>query len=212
MRFWSLLLGKLLPHEESFFDFFEKQAALIIEAAQLFVCFGKPNQDHLELVQKISTLEKKTDQLTHMAVEALHKTFITPFERTEIYKLVTKIDDIMDNIEDAAKCIVLYKLKDITFDANHLGEIVLRSSQEIQKALQEMRKMKTSEEMEKTLKSISALENEGDIILSNAVGRLFEEENDPRLIMKWKEVYEYLEHATDNCEDVSNIIEGVLLE
>ena len=150
--------------------------------------------------------------ITHHCVEALHKTFITPIERDDIYRLITKMDDIMDFVEAASERIALYEIKDMTPEVKDLADVLVRAAEEVAHACSLLRNMKNAEAIIKDCIDINRLENEADAILRNAVARLFKEEKDPITIIKWKEVYEHLENATDRCEDVANIIEGVVLE
>jgi uncharacterized protein Yka (UPF0111/DUF47 family) len=145
-------------------------------------------------------------------VEALHKTFITPIERDDIYRLIGKMDDIMDYVEAAAERIALYKLTVMTADVKDLADVLVRATKELEAAIKLLRDMGNAEAISKKCIDINRLENESDSILRAAVARLFDEEQDTRLIIKWKEIYENLENATDRCEDVANIIEGVVLE
>ncbi len=206
------MLRKFLPQNNNFFNFFEKQAAVLVRGAQALVAFDDSEGNPLEVFQHIKAFEEEGDSITHLCVEALHKTFITPIDRTEIHHLISTMDDVLDEIEDVGRLMVLYQLKHFHKDASQLAHIVLRSTQEVEVAVKELRKMKNTENLQNNFIKINHLENEADTILIHALSRLFDEEPDTRTLIKWKEVYEHLEHATDLCEDIANIIEGIILE
>jgi hypothetical protein len=145
-------------------------------------------------------------------VEALHKTFITPIERGDIYELITRMDDIMDYVEAAAERIALYEIHVMTPEVRDLGDVLVRAAQEVEQAMTGLRDMRNAEAVMRKCIEINRLENEADSLLRVAVARLFREEKDPITVIKWKEIYELLETSTDRCEDVANVIEGVILE
>jgi uncharacterized protein len=203
---------KLLPQRDVFFGFFENHAALCSEAAELLVHFVAPESKPGELFQQIKRLENEADTITHQCIEVLHKTFITPMDRQDIYRLITTLDDIADEIEDIAKLIFLYKLETFRPEAGELAEIVAASVKEVLSAVKELRKMKITETIRSHFFNINHLENEADTIANQALGKLFDEEEDTKALIKWKEIYEHLESTTDVCEDVANIIEGIILE
>lgn len=207
------MFGRFLPRSDTFFDFFEKQASIVLEAIHelcLLVC--ETQGDSALRAQRIRYLEHDADVNAHQCIEVLHKTFITPLERDDIYRLMVEMDDIIDFIDDAAERIVLYRLKEMTPEVQELAKVLLKASQEVELAVKGLRAKSSAEVMRKRFTTINALENEGDKIYRNAVGRLFDEEQDTRMLIKWKEVYENLENGIDCCEHVSHIIEGVILE
>jgi len=162
--------------------------------------------------RRIADIEHETDVITHRCVEALHKTFITPIDRDSIHRLITRMDDIMDYVEAAAERIALYELTVMTQDVRDLADVLHRAAVQVEQACKQLRDLKNPDKLLALTIDINRLENEGDAILRRAVARLFREEKDPILVIKWKEIYENLEMATDRCEDVANIIEGVVLE
>jgi len=207
-----MVFGKLLPKETSFFDFFEQHGELTLEGAKEFLSLVQTAANIGPKTKRIKEIEHETDVITHRCVEALHRTFITPLERDDIHRLITKMDDIMDFVEAASERIALYEIKDMTPEVKDLADVLVRAAEEVAHACSLLRNMKNAEAIIKDCIDINRLENEADAILRNAVARLFKEEKDPITIIKWKEVYEHLENATDRCEDVANIIEGVVLE
>ena len=206
------MLRRFLPREEDFFTLFERHAALTVEGAKQFVTLVSGGQNVRALAARIKEIEHETDVITHTCVERLHTTFITPIDRDDIHRLITRMDDVMDFIESASERIALYELRDMTEEVQELGKVLVRATEAVARAVTGLRDMKKSQNVLEHCSEVNRLENEGDEILRNAVATLFREATDPLLVMKWKEVYEALENATDRCEDVANIIEGVVLE
>jgi uncharacterized protein len=206
------MFGRLLPRETSFFDFFERHGAITVLGTKEFLSLASTGANVIAKASRIKEIEHEADTITHHCVEALHKTFITPIERDDIYRLITKMDDIMDYVEAASERIALYKLKEMTPEVKDMADVLVRAAIEVEAALRGLRDMKNAPEIIKRCIEINRMENEADAILRQAVARLFDEEQDPKMIIKWKEIYENLENATDRCEDVANIIEGVVLE
>ncbi len=206
------MFGRFLPKETSFFDFFEQHAALTVEGTKEFLSLVTTSANITAKCRRISDIEHETDVITHRCVEALHKTFITPIDRDQIHRLITKMDDIMDFVEAAAERIELYELSNMTADVRDLADVLHRATIQVEEAARGLRNLKDPQAILKVCVDINRLENEADAILRRSVARLFKEEKDPITVIKWKEIYENLENATDRCEDVANIIEGVILE
>jgi predicted phosphate transport protein (TIGR00153 family) len=206
------MFGRFLPRETSFFDFFEQHAALTIEGSKEFLTLVTTGTNIATRCRRISDIEHETDTITHRCVEALHKTFITPIDRDSIHRLITRMDDVMDFVEAAAERLELYELVVMTSDVRDLADVLHRSAMQVEVAVRGLRSLKDTQGTLKLCIDINRLENEADAILRRSVARLFKEEKDPIMVIKWKEVYENLESATDRCEDVANIIEGVILE
>ena len=204
--------GTLLPKEYSFFDFFEQHASKCVEGARLLQHLLHNVQNVEILVKEIKEVEHAGDRITHHTIETLHKTFITPIDREEIHQLISVMDDILDYIDAASQRILLYEIAEITPEAQELGAVLLRATEQVQEAVAGLRRLRYPMEMLQTCVEINRLENEGDAALRKGMARLFKESTDPIHIIKWKEIYEFLEEATDACEDVANIIEGVVLE
>lgn len=206
------MLRRLLPREEDFFGLFERHVALTVEGAKEMQRLVQGAQNTRVLAARIKEIEHETDVITHACVERLHKTFITPFDRDDIHRLITRMDDVMDYIEAAAASVMLYELTDMTVPARELADVLVRSTEAVAIAVGGLKAVKQSDLILKACIEVNRLENEGDEILRNALAGLFREAHDPLLVLKWKDVYEALENATDRCEDVANIIEGVVLE
>ena len=206
------MFGRFLPRETSFFDFFEQHAGLTIEGTKEFLSMVTTGANIATKCRRISDIEHETDTITHRCVEALHKTFITPIDRDSIHRLITRMDDIMDYVEAAAERIELYEIQSMTSDVRDMSDVLHRSAQQVELAVRGLRTLKDTQQTLKLCIDINRLENECDAILRRSVARLFKEEKDPIMVIKWKEIYENLENASDRCEDVANIIEGVILE
>jgi uncharacterized protein len=206
------MFGRFLPRETSFFDFFEQHAALTIEGTKELLSLVTTGANISAKCRRISDIEHETDTITHRCVEALHKTFITPIDRDSIHRLITRMDDVMDFVEAAAERIDLYEVTVMTPDVRDMADVLHRATLQVEAAMRGLRSMNEPQATLKLCIDINRLENEADAILRRSVARLFKEEKDPIMVIKWKEIYENLESATDRCEDVANIIEGVILE
>ena len=206
------MFGRFLPRETSFFDFFEQHAALTIEGTKELLSLVTTGANIPTKCRRISDIEHETDTITHRCVEALHRTFITPIDRDAIHRLITRMDDVMDFVEAAAERIDLYEITVMTPEVRDLADVLHRATLQVEAAMRGLRVMNEPQATLKLCIDINRLENEADAILRRSVARLFKEEKDPIMVIKWKEIYENLESATDRCEDVANIIEGVILE
>lgn len=203
---------RLLPHDTSFFTLFEAQGKKTVEGCRAFQqMIGDPTALDGK-AQRIKAIEHECDEITHAVVAALHKTFITPIDRNDIYRLITKMDDIMDLVEAAAERLALYEMTIISQDAVDLAQCLVSSAEHVLGAVSGIRNLQKPSMILEHCIEINRLENAADSMLRSALARLFREEKDPISVIKWKEIYETLEAATDRCEDVANVIEGVVLE
>jgi hypothetical protein len=165
-----------------------------------------------EACPKIKAIENECDHITHHVVERLHKVFITPIDRNDIFRLISKMDDVMDFVEAAAMRISLYGVNSNNKELWDLARVLQSGSERISEAVAGMRNLKHPELILEKCVEINRLENEADVQLRGAINKLFTEEKNPIEVIKWKEIFELMETATDRCEDVANIIEGVVLE
>ncbi len=205
-------MARLLPREGKFFELFNQHAALAAAAA---VELQALLADLSELERRSRTIEKhekQADRITHETVQLLHKTFITPLDRDEIHQLITGMDDILDLMEDVATCLFLYDVKAVTADAQKLAEICVACTLKVQDAVAKLESMKNADAILRICGEIDRLESEADFVFRSAVAKLFREESDVKQVIKLKEVYQLLESITDKCEDVANVIEGIVLE
>jgi predicted phosphate transport protein (TIGR00153 family) len=203
---------RLLPHDQTFFQFFEQHGAKTVEGCRALLSLIESPADLEAQSQRVAQIEQECDDITHAVVASLHKTFITPLDRNDIYRLITRMDDIMDLVEAAADRFALYEIHHTTPDVGELARALVSSAEHVRDAVSGLRDMKKAPVILQHCIEINRLENVADKILRSALARLFREEKDPIAIMKWKELYETLESATDRCEDVANVIEGVVLE
>eukprot|EP01037_Dinobryon_pediforme_P026847 gene26847-29504_t len=206
------MFGRLMPTEGKFFDLFNQHAELGVKCAKEMVAL-MTNFNDLEIrVHAIETLEKQADKVTHNAIELLHKTFITPLDRDDIHQLITRMDDILDLLEDAAQTISLYDIKAITPEAKRLAELCLGCAEKVQLAVSLLHNMDNSRQILAICQEIDRLESDADHVMRAAMSKLFRDEPDVRNLIKLKAIYEILETVTDRCEDVANIIEGIIVE
>jgi predicted phosphate transport protein (TIGR00153 family) len=203
---------RLLPHDASFFAHFEHQGKKTVEGCRAFLEMVEQPGDMEARAERVKQIEHECDEITHAVVEGLHKTFITPIDRNDIYRLITKMDDIMDFVEAAADRLALYDIPTMTKEAADLARCLVSSAEHVLGAVSSIRDLGKPNGILQHCIEINRLENVADNILRSALARLFREEKDPIAVIKWKEIYETLESATDRCEDVANIIEGVVLE
>ena len=206
------MFEKLMPREVAFFDYFENMGAKISEGCAAVLDLLEDYTNVPDKARRIKVIEHEGDLITHQCIEMLHKTFITPFDRDSIHRLITKMDDILDLAEAVSDRISVYEMTTPTDEAKQLARVLVFSAEEVGKAVRGLRSMKNAQEILKRCVEINRLENEADTLLRLAVGKLFKTERDPLTVMKWKELYEGLEEATDRCEDVANLVEGIVLE
>lgn len=200
---------RILPHEAKFFELFVDMAMNIERASEQLVELLRLYDNVPERVMSIKNLEHLGDQMTHDLFTRLNKTFITPIDREDIHELASKLDDVLDMIDAVASRMLIYKIDKPTEEAVHLAELIHSSVRVLVKALAVLEK---SDHILDHCNEINRLENEGDRISRLAIARLFDEGEDPFYVIKWKEIYEVLEMAIDKCEDVANVIEGVVVK
>lgn len=199
-----------LPKEDQYFDLFSQMTGKIQEAAALLVeLLQGPDENFDTLSKKIKSVEHECDEITHSITTKLNKSFITPFDREDIYTLSVALDDICDYIDAAARAVVMYNIHESDEFAQELAVVLQKQSVEIHGAVGHL---KNAKGMEQHLLDIQRLENDADEVYFRAMANLFKNVDDPVKIIKWKELYEILENATDRCESVGNIIESIVLK
>ena len=206
------MFGRLMPHEGRFFDYFKELAELIVQGSRELEALMATFDDVERRRFNIETIEKKGDKVTHATVELLHRTFITPLDRNDIHQLITNMDDILDLIEDSAQSISMYDVSTVTPDAARLAEICVGCAQKVQAAVELLPNMQNARKILEVCGEIDKLESEADHLMRTAMAKLFRDEPDVRQLIKLRTIYELLEEMTDRCEDVANIIEGIVLE
>ena len=200
-----------MPKEEKFFKLFEEMTKNIIEGAILLKDMLDNFENPAESQRKIKDVEHRGDSITHEIIHTLNKTFVTPLDREDIYSLASKLDDILDLIDASAQRVIMYNVESIPPEAKSLGFIILQSCHAVDKAVAMLGK-KSNEQIFELCVEINALENEADRVSREAISRLFDEEKDAIKLLKWKEIFETLEKATDKCEDAANILESVVVK
>ncbi len=200
---------RLIPREERFYDDFVALGGEIRRGATLLEEMLAPERPIWDKADEIKEVEHKCDFLTHEIIQRLHRTFVTPLDREDIHTLARSLDDVMDAVDASATIVRLYQIEHVRQDARDLGKIIMASADQVVYALKALERRGGVAEC---AVEINRLENEADRAHQAAVRRLFEEERDPIAIMKWKEILDFLEAATDRCEDVANVLEGVVVK
>lgn len=199
----------LLPREDVYFDLFTKMAAKIEEASAILTEMLETSGDLSGYRKRIKDVEHACDELTHQITNKLNKSFITPFDREDIYTLAVALDDICDYIDAGVRAVVMYDIREQNAYSRQLARIIRDLGVEINGAVSVLSKPNGINER---FREIHRLENEADDVYFRAIGELFKNEKDPLAVIKWKEFYEILENATDRCESVANIIESIVLK
>lgn len=203
------LLSKLMPHEDGFHDMFVELAENVYRASQAMVAmlenFSNPAAD----AEKIKNIEHANDTLTHNLMNKLNRTFITPFDREDIHELASEIDDVVDLTDAAASRLITYRIEKIRPGVADLARVLMAATKEM---LAAVRVLEQKDHVLQHCIEINRQENEADRLCRNLIATLFEQEKDPVQIIKWKEIIEVLETATDKCEDVANVVETITLK
>ena len=213
-----MFFGKLLPTEGNFFVMFNQHADRIVEAANAFSQLVANYNDPIlreKYNQEVDNAERAADRVTHEVNKAIHKTFITPIDREQIHSLINTMDDVADLIQDSAETMALYDVHHMTDEIRRLTDLSVRCCERLRDAVKLLDKIAepaAAEAALKTCEEIDKLESDADRVMRSAMSKLFREEPDVREVIKLKAIYELLETITDKCEDVANLIEGIVLE
>ena len=200
----------LLPREDEYFTLFTQMADKIQQASNTLVEMMQSDGGNFEeYVRRIKDFEHQCDELTHTVTVKLNKSFITPFDREDIFALVVALDDVCDYIDAGARAILMYGIKEISEHAKQIAKVIQSLAMEINSAVSMLSR---PDGLNEHIIEIHRLENEGDDIYFRAIGELFQQQTDPMSVIKWKELYEILENATDRCELVANIVESIILK
>ncbi|MBK0392499.1 DUF47 domain-containing protein [Ramlibacter algicola] len=213
-----MLFGKLLPREGNFFEMFNQHAERIVEAAHAFAKlvanYGDANMRE-QYTREVDEAERAADRVTHEVNRLVHKTFITPIDRDQIHTLINTMDDIADLIQDSAETMSLYDLRQVNDEITRLTDLSVKCCERVKDAVAligDLTDSHTAETALKTCEEIDRIESDADRVMRAAMSRLFREEPDVREVIKLRAVYELLESITDKCEDVANVVEGIILE
>jgi uncharacterized protein len=199
-----------LPKEVRFYDYFEQQSQNILKAAALLDDLVRNFADARAKTHLIKEVEHAGDLITHEIVRKLNTTFITPLDREDIHSLATRLDDVLDYIEAAAERLVVYRIKEPTSACRAFAEVIVKTAEAMDRAIRCLRNMDAG--FHEHAVEVNRLENTADNLLRDSLAALFEEQGDPIEVIKWKEIYETMEIVTDRCEDVANVIEGIILK
>ena len=202
----------LIPKEEKFFELFEAQAAHNVEAARIFKDLSEKWSLESGAFARLQDIEHEADITTHEVYDKLNRTFVTPFDREDIHELASELDDVVDLIQSVAARMQLYRVDHSTDDLKQLSDILWHATENVRKAVSELKNPEKSRRVLDYCIEINRLENAGDRALELAMGKLFQGKPDPLEVIKWKEIYETIETAIDKCEDVANTIESILIK
>lgn len=202
----------LIPQDRKFFDLFEQGAANLVQAGEAIRDILEDYQDIPGKVEHIRELEHIGDSITHELMAQLHRTFVTPLDREDISQIAERLDDVVDLIDAAAVSMVLYRIKAPKERALQLANLIVECTQVVERAIRKLRHRASFPSMLQDSIELNRLENEADQVLRSALMELFDDSTDPVEIIKWREIYEQLETATDRCEDVANVLEGIVLK
>lgn len=213
-----MVFGKLLPREGNFFELFNEHGKHIAEGARAFLGmvqnYGNIGERE-RYASMVGSSERAADKITAEVHRLLHRTFITPLDRDQIHRLIGAMDDVLDLLQDSSEVMSLYDLQTLSEEVVRLSEISVRCCERVQSVLTLLPRLKDAEVAESVLKTceeIDQLESDADRVMRSAMSRLFREEPDTRQLIKLKAVYEHLESISDRCEDVANLVEGIVLE
>jgi predicted phosphate transport protein (TIGR00153 family) len=200
---------RLIPRDQEFFGLFAQLARRLVVAAEIVQeLFREPDGLH-KYVGDIKEVEHEADQLTHEVISRIDKTFVTPLDREDIHMLASRLDDVIDLLDGTARRAAMFRIQETREPAQMLAAVLVRAATRIEEAVVGMKKSRVVIEKARDIKS---LEEEGDAIYHLAVGALFDGDPDPLEVIKWKEVYDTLERALDQCEDVANVLESISLK
>lgn len=206
------MFSRFMPREGKFFDLFNEHAALIVEGSHELAALMASGDDLERRAHKVESIEKRGDKITRSTIELLHKTFITPIDRDDIHQLISEMDNILDLIEDSAQLMFLYDVRVLPPDAKKLADLCVECCAKVKEAVVLLPSMDNADAIMAICLDIDRLESEADHVMRAAMGRLFRDEPDVRELIKLRTVYEHLETVTDHCEDVANIIQGIVIE
>ncbi|MEP7312872.1 MAG: DUF47 family protein [Pseudomonadota bacterium] len=208
-------IAKLVPREGRFFEFFNQHASLIAQASNVLTSLLRDYENvsvRAERIERINDLEHDADRVTHETMALLHTIFVTPLDRDDIHRLISRMDDVLDLMQDAAESLSLYDVQQLTPQAVELASLLQDCCVRMQSAVALLSNMRNAPEALKLCQEIDGLESRADQVMRAGISALFREEADLRQVIKLKAIYETLEAATDKCQDVANVIESVILQ
>jgi predicted phosphate transport protein (TIGR00153 family) len=198
--------------DELFFDAFVRHGRATLDAAKHVRALFDELPNASDLARAISEAEHLGDQITHETMKRLHETWITPFDRADIHTLISRMDDVLDLTEAVSERVLLFEISAARPHAKELADVLVKSCELMVRAAELLPSLKQSKDLLEICVEIGKRENDADVIYRKAIATLFKPGNDPLDVMKWRDIYDALETATDRCADVANVIEGVVLE
>ena len=211
---FSRIMSAITPHSDNYFILFNKLADCAIRCSKVLAMMTTINdaEKFEQYFAEIRAIESEADEYTKEILLSLHKTFITPFDRREIRELAMALDDIIDYMEDIPQSAKIYGHSSFTPEMVALAQILLRASEKVRDTVHMLSDMKNAERIMRTCEEINGIEGEGDHVMRAGMQRLFAEESDARTLIRSSQLYDLFEEAIDSCQDVSDVIHGVVLE
>jgi uncharacterized protein len=209
------IIASLVPREGKFFEYFNQHASRAAEASNeltLLLSEYAVTATRATRIDRINDLEHEADRITHDTAALLHTIFVTPLDRDDIHRLISRMDDVIDLMQDAAESLLLYDVQTVTTHAVELAQLLQNGCERMQAAVALLNNMKNAPEILKLCHEIDTMESRADRVMRNAISTLFRDEADIRQVIKLKAIYELLETATDRCQDVADVIESVILQ
>ena len=204
---------KLKPQNKKFYDYFDRISDILVKSAEKYYVFLSNFENPQIQAKEISRLEQEADKIVQETIELLHKSFITPLDREDIYNLISRLDDVIDLIDEMSNDIILYGVEDILPKAPSFAQVLYDTTKIVQKAVYEIRRIEKNNNIMGLCAGINHLEEKGDDIYCDAVAGLFKKPNlEVLTIIKWKEIYRHIEDAIDKCEDIADLIVGIILK
>ena len=200
---------RLIPREEKFFDDFVEMASQILEGARVLEAMLEPEHPVWGKAQAIKTVEHRCDEISDDVLQRLHRTFVTPIDREDIHALLSALDDVIDDIDASADMLRLYRIEEVRPAARELSRLIVEACKEMHRG---MTALSSGDGVAKAVREISDIENKADGAYTTGVGALFEQEKDPIQVIKWKEILDMLEGATDRCKDVAKVLEAIFMK
>jgi predicted phosphate transport protein (TIGR00153 family) len=202
----------LKKREEIFFDLFSETIAKGVEAGLKLNSLMEDYTNVAAKAEELKKIESECDGKVHKIMRTLNASFITPFDREDIYYITKELDNIVDTIEEAANRFLIFNIKEVKEEALILSRLIVDCVKELEKLIGELKNMKKSKTLRDYVIEVNRVENEGDVIFRRAMEKLFSEETNALEVIKWKEIYEFLENCLDACENVANTLEGVVMK
>jgi uncharacterized protein Yka (UPF0111/DUF47 family) len=208
-------IANLVPREGKFFEYFNQHASRAAEASNELTLLLSEYANvgaRAGRIERINVLEHEADRITHDTAALLHTIFVTPLDRDDIHRLISRMDDVLDLMQDTAESLSLYDVQEVTVHALELAQLLQNGCERLQSAVALLSNMKNAPEILKLCREVDTMESRADRVMRTAISTLFREESDIRQLIKLKAVYELLESATDRCQDVADILESVILQ